>query len=280
MDQGIVNSLRIVADISIISFFIYTLFLSIRKFYISYHVFGLMLLTSIYFISQALDLPLTRTASTYLFQLPILVWVIIFQKEIKKYLEMLPSYIVKVVKKTKDSAVVDEIMEAVKYMAAHKIGALIIFTGQESIYRYCLRKVRLNGAISRQLLISLFEKSSPTHDGGVIINGTLIESFGAVFSLVEQLKNNKNGTRHHAAIELSNKTDALIVVVSEEKGRIAYAKRGQVVKPTQEELRHEIEQFAYSDAQHRSYIAERLKSEVVYYILIWIMVMIFRMNFM
>lgn len=277
MDVNISEYVRVAADITIISFIIYTLFLSIRKFYLSYHIIGLILLITLYFAANIFNLTMTRTVFQYVIDISLLLWVIIFQKEIKKYLELLPTYIVKVFVPVQSTNTLGEIIDAIKYMSAQHIGALIIFTGQESIYRYSLRKVPLNGLVSKPLLISLFEKSSPTHDGGVIINRNIVESVGVVFSLVERVANNKHGTRHHAAIELSRKTDALIVVVSEENGHVTYARKGKSMKVSLEELKRRISEFGYSNIHHKKYIMHKLHSELVYYCFIWIMVLLYRM---
>ena len=125
--------------------------------------------------------------------------------------------------------VVYEVVQAVDYLKKARIGALIVFERDNSLNEYIEKSKKLYADISSDLLISIFFPNNPLHDGGVIIQGDRITSAGAVFPTSENLKISKRlGTRHRAALGISEITDCISVIVSEETGRISIAMNGEL----------------------------------------------------
>lgn len=120
------------------------------------------------------------------------------------------------------SQISEAIIYSVKKFAATKIGALIVFPGQEDIAPFIKGGHLLDGRLSEPLLLSIFDPSSPGHDGAVIIEDGVVKKFGVYLPLGKDIETVKNfGTRHLAALGLSETSDALIIAVSEEKGTIS-----------------------------------------------------------
>lgn len=122
-----------------------------------------------------------------------------------------------------------EVMSAVDYLRKSRIGALIVLERDISLNEYIERSKPIYADISSELLISIFFPRNPLHDGGVIIQGNKITSAGAVFPISINSKISKKlGTRHRAAIGISEESDAIAIVVSEETGKISIAVGGNL----------------------------------------------------
>ncbi|MBI4395439.1 MAG: DNA integrity scanning protein DisA nucleotide-binding domain protein [Candidatus Omnitrophica bacterium] len=123
-----------------------------------------------------------------------------------------------------------EISRAAGALAATKTGALIAFERNESLLKFGDTGIEINSDVKKELLTTLFTKDTPTHDGGVLIRRGRATHCGAVFPLSERKQmENGLGTRHRAALGLSEKTDAVCLVVSEEEGTISIAKDGDLI---------------------------------------------------
>lgn len=154
--------------------------------------------------------------------------IIIFQPEIRNVLEQLGrSQLLgrhKVLTVDEREKMVFEIMNAVEYLKRARIGALIVIERDNSLSEYIEKSRKLYADISSELLISIFFPNNPLHDGGVIIQGDQITSAGAVFPTSDSVKISKRlGTRHRAALGISEQSDCLSLIVSEETGRISIA---------------------------------------------------------
>lgn len=180
-------------------------------------------------------------ALTAVFSLDVLSWIlrrvslvfgvailVIFQPEIRRALAELgkqPGVVLSTEKRT----VIDHIVQAVITLAEHKIGALIAIEREIGTRAIQETGVALDAAVAPELLSSIFFPHTPLHDGGVIIRGNRILAAGCVFPLSHDIElHKKTGTRHRAAVGLSEETDAVVVVVSEETGTISVSYRGRL----------------------------------------------------
>lgn len=143
-----------------------------------------------------------------------------------------------------DHSLVERLMEAVKRLSENKIGALIVIERSVSTEPYQEAGTLLDSRVSPELLMSLFYPNSALHDGGVIIRGDRIVAAGCVFPLSQRPKLSSSlGTRHRAALGLSEETDAIIIVISEETGAVSIAYKGRLRRGLAEDL---IERFLTS----------------------------------
>ena len=159
--------------------------------------------------------------------------IIIFQPEIRTILEQLGRTQLlgrhKVLTVDEREKMVYEIIQAVNYMKKTKIGALIVIERDVSLHDYISKANNVYAEISSELLISIFFPNNPLHDGSVIIQGDKISCAGAVLPTSNSLKINKRlGTRHRAAVGITEETDSLAIVVSEETGRVSIAVKGEL----------------------------------------------------
>lgn len=157
--------------------------------------------------------------------------IIIFQPEIRNTLEQLGKKQILTRHRTltldEREKVVYEIMNAIDYLRKAKIGGLIVIEREISLNDYIQKSKNISAEISSELLISIFFPRNPLHDGGVIIQGNKITSAGAVFPISLNGKINKKlGTRHRAALGISEESDCIAIVVSEETGKISMAISG------------------------------------------------------
>ena len=159
--------------------------------------------------------------------------IVIFQPEIRAALEQLGrSQLLgrhKVLTVDERERLVYEIVNAMDQLRKGRIGALIVIERDISLSDYIEKAKKIYGDLSADLLVSLFFPNNPLHDGGVIIQGDRISCAGAVFPTSNNLKGNKRlGTRHRAALGISEETDAIVLVVSEETGRLSIALKGEL----------------------------------------------------
>jgi diadenylate cyclase len=123
-------------------------------------------------------------------------------------------------------------------LSRNKLGALIVIEQHSGLKEFCESGTTLNAQLSAELLLAIFMPRSPLHDGAVIVRENLVEAAGCFLPLAEQsLTDGRYGTRHRAAIGLTEQTDAVIVVVSEESGAITVAREGKLSRPVEEEQR-------------------------------------------
>ena len=154
--------------------------------------------------------------------------IVIFQPEIRNILEHLGrSQLLgrhKLLTVDEREKMVYEIVSAMEVLKKERIGALIVIERDNSLTDYIEKSKKIYADISSDLLISIFFPNNPLHDGGVIIQGDKITSAGAVFPTSDSLKISKRlGTRHRAALGISEESDAVAIVVSEETGKISVA---------------------------------------------------------
>ena len=240
-------------DILFMSVVIYSVLVWFKRTKAAFVVIGMFIIGAAYLIARQLDLSLTISIFQGFFAIIIIAVVIIFQEEIKHFLEQIASH--NIVMRIRGRSVpgdpqskVDALVNTVKNLADKKAGALIVIRGKDPVVRHLAGGIDLGGELSEPLLTTIFSENSPAHDGAVIISAGTVTKFSCYLPLsknVEKLW--KTGTRHAAALGLAELTDALCLVVSEERGTISVARNGDIRKLRDaEELRSVVQQF-YQD---------------------------------
>lgn len=228
-----------IIDILIVAYIVYkiigwvketrawTLFKGVGVFFIFYAVVTLLQLNTIHWI-------LSETISV-----GIIAFVILFQPELRKVLEQLGNgkFIRNIFKfefqdedTNEDTVVVEEIVTAAKKMASVKTGALILVERKVPLGDHIRTGIAVDGIVTSQLLINIFEHNTPLHDGAVIIRNNRVAAAACFLPLTENKVSMELGTRHRAAIGASEVSDADIVVVSEETGFISLARGGVIYR--------------------------------------------------
>ena len=221
-----------ILDLLILWFIIYKLFKYARNnFKLTLILKGIIIITVLKFVSDKIHLNAVGIILEYVISWGPLAVIIIFQPEIRNVLESIGrSQLLgrhKTLTVDEREKLVYEIINAVEYLKKNRIGALIVLERDYSLALYIEPAIKLYADISSELLISIFFPNNPLHDGGVIIQGDKITCAGSVFpTSLNPSISKRLGTRHRAALGISESSDAIAVVVSEETGRISIAVGG------------------------------------------------------
>jgi len=230
----IIDLIRKLADGLLVWMVLYFILKSLRKNVKMVLLFkGILFIIGLKLISDLFNLVTISFLIDYIIEWAPLALIIIFQPEIRNVLEQLGrSQLLgrhKILTVDEREKVVYEIVNAVEYLKRMRIGALIVIERDNSLNDYIEKSKKIYGDISSDLLISIFFPNNPLHDGGVIIQGDKITSAGAVFPTSDNLRISKRlGTRHRAALGISEETDCISLIVSEETGRLSIAVGGEL----------------------------------------------------
>ena len=227
--SSLITVIQKIIDISLVWVIIYSVLKSLKNNVKMVLIFkGVLIIIVIKLLSDWLHLTTVGLLLEYVIMWGPLALIIIFQPEIRNILEHLGRKQIltkhRVLTMDEREKMIYEIMNAIEYLRKSRIGALIVIERDISLNDYITRSKTLYADISQELLVSIFFPRNPLHDGGVIIQGNKITSAGAVFPISLNTKINKRlGTRHRAALGISEESDAIAIVVSEETGKISIA---------------------------------------------------------
>ena len=221
-------------DIAFMSLLVYTLLVWFKKTRAAFVVIGMSIVAGTYLIARVLDLSLTTTVFQAFFAVLLILVIVLFQEEIKHFLENVGSRSALATRKRKalfsgSRPEVETLVRTFTDLARERIGALVVIRGKEPVLRHLDGGIELNGELSEQLLKSLFDPHSAGHDGAVVLSGDRVMEFSSHLPLSKNFgKLARTGTRHAAALGLAERTDALCLVVSEERGSISVARKADI----------------------------------------------------
>lgn len=235
-----------VLEIIILAYFVYHVINYIKKTRAWVLVKGLILIAVIWLIATILDLNVLKYIITNTLNVGILAVIIVFQPEFRKALEQLgQKNIVKSISFFDDpkgdddhlsARDINEIIEAAFELSKTKTGALVVIQRDTPLDEYESTGIVIDAKISSQLMINMFEHNTPLHDGAAIIKGNRITAATCYLPLSDNNKLSKDlGTRHRAGVGVSEVTDALVLIVSEETGKVSIAMNGQLVRNIDED---------------------------------------------
>ncbi|GIP19168.1 membrane protein [Paenibacillus montaniterrae] len=229
-----------IIDVGIVAFIIYKMMELVRGTRAVQLLKGILVLVATWAISTWFDLYTLKWLMNQMFTFGIVTVLIIFQPELRRVLEQLGRG--KLFSRSSSfegtglSEQIDEIIRAVRFMSKRKVGALIVFERKTGVTEMIESGIALESKISSELLINIFTPNSPLHDGAVIIRGNQLMAAGCYLPLSENPFISKElGTRHRAAIGVSEVSDAISLIVSEETGQISLSMNGLIVRDINEE---------------------------------------------
>ncbi|MCF6462303.1 diadenylate cyclase CdaA [Clostridium sp. Cult1] len=236
--RGLFLNLRVrdIIDILIVAIAFYKLFMLIRETRAEQLSKGIIALFVFTKISEWIELYTVYWILEKAMTVGVLAILIVFQPELRRALEYIgrSSFFTKSFIEIKDeslSQVVDEIVEAVASLSRQKIGALIVMERTTGLSEVVETGTKIDGKVSSDLLINIFIPNTPLHDGAVIIKEDMIKAAGCFLPLTDNTSLSKDlGTRHRAALGISEKSDSLSIVVSEETGAISIAESGSLAR--------------------------------------------------
>ncbi len=212
-------------EIVIVAALVYRLLLLLQRTRAMQMILGVGFLAGVYFLARVISFSLISTLLEALFNFGAIAALVVFQPELRAALARLgQNRMFRVFAKLESRKVVDELLEAVEQLSRTKTGAIIVLENEVALDEYAETGNAIEARVSREMLVTIFTPLSPLHDGAVIIAGDTIKAAGAILPLTQTPLYDKSlGTRHRAALGLSEESDAIVIVVSEETARISVA---------------------------------------------------------
>ena len=222
-------------DIALVTVAFYWIYKALKETIAIQVIFGLVIIISLSFIAEAINLKSINWILRLLSDLWILAFVILFQPEIRKMILQLtqsPLFHIFVKNTAYLTETIDEVIDAITDMSRQHVGALIVFPQTQDVSMSSVDAgIELSAKVKKELILSIFNTKSPLHDGALIINKKMeITAARCILPLSNERRiNNKLlGTRHRAGLGLTEKIDAIVLIVSEETGHISIATNGNL----------------------------------------------------
>lgn len=222
-------------DVAILSIIIYQILLMLRGTRTIQILFGFLLVAIFFYFANVLNLVGSTWVLKNLLNSIVILFIVLFQSEIKNALAQMGTKTLFKDANRGTANVLEEIYSVCEHFSESKIGALIVLENEMGLANYYSGATQLDAEFSPHLLVSLFNTHVPLHDGAVIINkNSRIAYAGCILPLSKEIDFSKSwGTRHRAALGLSEESDAVVLVVSEETGEISMAYNGSLLTQTE-----------------------------------------------
>jgi len=232
-------------DILLITIILYSFFRLIKDTKAYQMAIGIAIVGLLFFITQWGKLTASHWLIRNFINYSIIAIIVLFQGEIRKFLTSIGSQSFRRPFLSRDlKERLEDLFLAVDYLSTKKIGALIAIEKEISLMSYADRGTKINAALSKDLIVSIFFPHSPLHDGAVILQGNQIVAAGALLPLPASHNLGdafQTRTRHLAALGLSQETDAAVIVVSEEAGTVSLATEGRLRRGlSKEQLKEDL----------------------------------------
>lgn len=229
---NIASHWKIIVEIVFLWYVIYMTLLFIKGTRAAQLLKGIIILFIIFLLSQRLRFEAVNWLLTRFFAISIIAFLIIFQPELRKALARLGQFGLF----QENVGVLDELSRAAILLSKKRVGALIAVERETSLKPYMENSTPIDAAVSKELVLSILVPSSPIHDGGIIIQAGRIAAAGCLFPFADEGGVSHGiGTRHRAAMGLSDETDAVVIVVSEETGDISISTGGKLTRTLDED---------------------------------------------
>ena len=223
---------KFIIEIAILWFVFYMLLLFIKGTRAVQVLKGIIIIVIIFLVTKELQLGTINWILTKLFTISVIAFLIIFQPELRRGLARIGQFGMF----SGQQQALDEMAKAALIMSKKKVGGLIAVEREIGLRPYIESGIKLDSRVSSELLTTIFTPNAPLHDGGVIVQGSVITAAGCLFPLTQNPHvSSALGTRHRAAMGLSEETDAVVLVVSEETGNISISVNGRLTRDLDEE---------------------------------------------
>ena len=234
--QSLRQTIRVwdIVDILIITYIIYRILTFMRKTYASSVIKGIVFLLVIAWLSNFLNLNVITYILNQTLQMGILVLIVLFQPELRKLFEKVGSSRITVIFRKRirienAEAVLQSVITASESMARDSTGAIIVFEREVGLNDYAVTGTRIDANVSSELIQSVFYNNSPLHDGALLIRDGRVLAAACMLPLSSNVNIGRElGMRHRAGVGISERSDAVVVIVSEQTGTISVAVDGML----------------------------------------------------
>ena len=257
--------ITLIIDLALVIFLLYCFFKIVKGSRAWQLIKGIALLIIATWVSGLLNLKILNWILTGIMNVGVIAVIVIFQPELRRALEQLGTN--KITKfygidknlETKTKEDIYKVVIAATELSRTKTGALIVLERDIKIQDIISTGIPMDAEVSPQLLVNIFEPKTPLHDGAVVISGNKIAASACVLPLADDKDISKElGTRHRAAIGISKESDAIVVVVSEETGKMSVAKDGTLIADVREDV---LKKILISNVVTKRFTAERKESK-------------------
>ena len=257
--------ITLIIDLALVIFLLYCFFKIVKGSRAWQLIKGIALLIIATWVSGLLNLKILNWILTGIMNVGVIAVIVIFQPELRRALEQLGTN--KITKffgidknlETRTKEDIYKVVIAATELSKTKTGALIVLERDIKIQDIIATGIPMGAEVSPQLLVNIFEPKTPLHDGAVVISGNKIAASACVLPLADDKDISKElGTRHRAAIGISKESDAIVVVVSEETGKMSVAKDGTLIADVREDV---LKKILISNVVTKRFTAERKESK-------------------
>lgn len=237
-----------ILDIFLVALLLFQLYRLIKGTVAFNIVIGLFSLYLLWLVVRALNMQLLGSIMGQFIGVGVLALIVVFHPEIRKFLVFIGTNynvnrILSIDKlfgttkvKTINQEQIDSLVDACMSMAKSKTGALIVIAGNSELTDYINTGEKINAKISSSLIRTIFFKNTPLHDGAIIIKNNRIKAAGCILPLTQKELDQVLGLRHRAAVGITETTDAVVIIVSEERGTISFTKDGKITRRVSKEV--------------------------------------------
>lgn len=254
-----IKILALLVDLAIVSYLLYKLIKMIKGTRAVQLIKGIAVLLVANVLSEFFSLNVLHYILNSVVTYGVLLFIVVFQPELRKMLEQMGTTSIKSFFDfdSEDSSIksIDKVSEAVEQLAKEHTGALIVYEKDSNLGELIHTGVMINSDISKELLVNIFVPDTPLHDGAVIIKDNKIAAASCILPITDREGLEREfGTRHRAAIGLSEVSDALVIIVSEETGKISLAMNGKLIRDIKpdvlrKELKKRVKRTTIKDNQ-------------------------------
>jgi len=254
-----------VVDVALVAVMLWAALSWLRRARARLALAGIAIPAAAFLVARELELQMTVWILQGFFAVLVVVLAVVFQEDLRRLFEQIAVWGLRRKPVVAPADAVDALVGAVRQLVARGVGALFVIPGREPLDRHVAGGIALGGLLSEPLLLSLFDPHSPGHDGAVAIEGDRVTRFALHLPLSSDLQQlGSGGTRHAAALGLAERSDALCIVVSEERGTVSIARDGRLrTLAGPELLAREIRRFSAergpNPVERRSRVREVLK---------------------
>jgi len=231
-----------ILDIVLVSYVLYKLYFIMRRTRAVPMFIGIAIIFIVSFFAQAINMQETSWIFRNLRTIWLVAFVILFQPELRRLLTLMgQSRFMRAFIKEQPNPVIEEIVRACFELSKRGFGALIVIVRDTGLKAILETGVQLQALVSSALLISIFNPRSPLHDGAVVIRNEFIEAAKCILPLTKHTHVDRRlGTRHRAALGISEESDALVIVVSEETNKVSFVQNGEILQGLDEKTLSDV----------------------------------------